>query len=154
MRTVRSSPALGRSALAAALLATGSVAQHWRLAESGGVGDFAGAIAYDLARHQLVCYGGRSDGTVVIDPGRTMVFDGSRWNVIASAPGRPWGNFRDGMTFDRVRGRLLRYDWVLRSLLEWDGAAWNVLPNAGPAPTRVFVFEHDPVRNRVVAADG
>src|SRR5262245_16857921 len=156
MRAARPSPGLRRSAFAAALLATGSVAQQWRLADSGGVGSMNGAIAYDRVRHQLVCYGGCSERERPVDHGRTMVFDGGRWNVVASAPSGFPPN--DGMTFDRARGRIVNYRTQpngVNGLFEWDGTAWHPLPSGGAiaAPGQPLVFEYDPARNCIVAVD-
>ncbi len=116
-------------------------------------------LVYDVAREQVVLFGGR-------DPSSTTVFDdvwtwdGAVWSEPAPQAD-PGPREQHAMAYDAVRGRTVTFGGVssgtlLTDTLEWDGREWFDVTPAGASPSRrtQYALAYDPVRKRVVLFGG
>jgi hypothetical protein len=86
-------------------------------------------MAYDLARGELVLFGGW-DLLATVTFGDTWVWDGATWTQ-RNPPSSPTARSGHAMTFDARRGRVVLYGGVnqltstrFSDTWEWDGSTW------------------------------
>lgn len=113
------------------------------------------AMAYDWARHELVCFGGLNGNHTAVSA-ETWVFDGVTWHQRTPAIA-PVARFRAVAAYDFTRGAVVMYggeslgQGYLDDTWQWDGTNWSqvaspVTPMASPMSSLVF----DAGRNAVV----
>ena len=111
----------------------------WVQRAGNGPGPREGAgMAYDSARGKVVLFGGAEMGRMMSD---TWEWDGESWLQVATSG--PPARFPGGFAYDAARARVLLFGghavdqrgfttygdtWL------WDGAAWQMVAQVGPAP--------------------
>lgn len=142
------------------LAVTSALAQARWSALSAPPGRAAHAMAYDVARGQVVVHGGQLPGSV--PPrllGDTWVYDGVTWTDVTSASG-PGVRTGHAMAYDFARQRVVLFGGYDGSALlddtwEWDGAAWTRIPTpAAPTPRSEHALAYDLIRGRTVLFGG
>ena len=110
-------------------------------------------MAYDVARHQVVLFGGLSGATSLDD---TWIWDGAAWTQVAETG--PSARADHAMAADDGREMIVLFGGVdaneLGDTWEWDGAAWTQREEGGPVARRGHVMAYDPVGARVVLFGG
>lgn len=89
------------------------------------------------------------------NPNRIKAYDGTSWQVVATAPFRQRISF--GAAFDTRRGRVLLCCGAEPStfsfptgLWSWDGQGWYQEPSGSASPTGPYLAVYDPVLDRLV----
>jgi hypothetical protein len=91
------------------------------------------AMAYDVERKRAVLYGGGRDDSAT----DTWEFDGGHWTRIVASI-NPGARAHHSMVYDPLRKKVLLYGGEVGMVAkgdvwEWDGKAWELLSNNGPA---------------------
>lgn len=112
------------------------------------------AMAYDVARRQVVLLGGTDSQHPIND---TWLWDGARWTK--SAASGPSALLKPTMTYDRGRGQILLYGQSggASSVSEtwlWDGSRWTRAASSGPAPRQRALLAYDAAHDEVVLYGG
>lgn len=120
---------------------------------------YAHSMVYDAARDRLVVFGGIDDrGNPV---GDTWEFDGNDWSI-RSASG-PAPRFEHAMAYDAARARTVLFGGTdsgaadvpnFGDTWEWDGSAWTLVAQTGPAARQSAAVAYDAERERVVIRAG
>jgi hypothetical protein len=118
-------------------------------------GRFSAAMAYDVARSQMILFGGR--GPVLNGEG-TWLGDGSDW--IQIRPVAPPARNSAGMAYDAARGETVLFGGngsrgPLNDTWVWDGKSWNEqFPLLSPPARKDFAMSYDAARGQVVLFGG
>jgi hypothetical protein len=109
-------------------------------------------MVFDPARRRSVLFGG-STGTASDE---TWSWDGSRWTLVARAPGR---RFNPAMAYDATTGRIVVFGgWNgstrLGDLMELRDDAWQSLSAQGPSPRNHATVTYDTRRRRLLLFGG
>lgn len=116
------------------------------------------AMAYDVARHELVLFGGGRGASGNRELLRqTWIYDGQRWRTHEGVSPPPRGTHR--MVYDDSRNRIVLFggwgeDGLLNDTWEWDGTAWVLASETGPSPRFATRMAYDAHRQRVVLFGG
>jgi hypothetical protein len=113
-------------------------------------------MAFDVARHQMVLFGGDSLGPSFF--GDTWAWDGRFWTQLADTGPSPRADHH--VAFDAARSRLVLFGGridatvVNRDTWEWDGQYWTQVADTGPDPRAGLRLAFDDQRSRVVLFGG
>lgn len=125
---------------------------------------YGGAMAYDVARNQIVLFGGialEGEQSVSSDFNETWVWDGIGWMQIRT-PLAPPGRYAHTMAYDAHRQRIVLFGGFttaggtsLGDTWEWDGTRWTArTSNTAPAARANHVMTYDAKRKLVVLYGG
>jgi Galactose oxidase, central domain len=112
------------------------------------------SLVYDSTRKQVLLVGGWT--TAGIRLANTYAWDGSAWNVIATAAPK---RVNAAAVYDSVRQRVLLFggfevDANLGETWELKGTTWKQVSSTGPSPRRMHTMAYDELRDRVVLFGG
>lgn len=111
---------------------------------------YASAAAYDVARQQVVMFGG-NDGNSPL--GDTWLWDGAQW-VQAAPQNNPPASDGHAMCYDRLRQRVVLWGADPSAVWEWDGVDWSAIPASGPVINEMPGLAFDELRERVLLHGG
>lgn len=127
----------------------------WHVVEGHGpLPSWGTAIAPDVARGDLVVFGGSHGGSF---SNETWLWNGASWRQV-HPPVSPPARNQHAMTWDAGRGVVVLFggftgpDEPAQDVWEWDGATWTERTSS-PAPYGLATLGYDPVRDQVVAVD-
>jgi hypothetical protein len=122
---------------------------------------FEAAAAYHAGRNRIVLFGGINDGvSPPVYPSDTWEYDGTSWNVVPIA--NPAGRHTPAMCYSPTEQAILMFGGELACTMrndawKYDGH-WTLLQQdgstVGPSPRGGAGMAFDPVRNRIVVAQG
>jgi hypothetical protein len=113
-------------------------------------------MAHDVAREQVVLFGGFSRGNFV---GDTWTWDGTDWTERSPAHS-PAARSNTGMAYDADDGQVMLFGGAskhgaLGDTWAWDGADWTErTPAHSPSPRAYFGMAYDGARAQVVLFGG
>lgn len=115
-----------------------------------------GAAATDLARGQVVVFGGLDGGGNAL--GDTWLWDGAAW-TLASPQASPPARAGASMAYDAARQETVLFGGAAVTALAdtwlWDGATWReATPVLSPPPRARAAFAYDAAREEVVMFGG
>jgi cysteine-rich repeat protein len=133
---------------------------HWVQHQPTGAaptGRYAHAMAYDLARGEVVVVGGR---TTAGRTGETWVFDGAAWRLAGTLPARE----DMAIAYDTRRQRVVGFGGIavgfdgfahhVAETWEWDGSSWQHVMISGPPGRSRHGMAYDARRARIVVFGG
>jgi hypothetical protein len=111
-------------------------------------------LAYDLARHRIVLFGGDPGGPPLAD---TWAWDGALWTQVADTG--PTGRHSSAMTYDAARQVVVLFGGASGSSRSgdtwtWDGEAWTQVADTGPTARAGHAMAYDGSRQMVVLFGG
>lgn len=110
-------------------------------------------FAYDLARADLILFGGFNDG---LRSNETWRWDGADWVLLATSGPSP--RSISGLTYDTLRERVVLFggfDGIDQGdTWEWDGIRWELHATSGPSPRFWSALAYDERRGRTVLFGG
>ena len=132
-------------------------------AAQGPIGRARTSMASDVARAQLVMFGGIGARP---GPGQpqplfddTWSWNGASWSKLAD--GGPRGRYAHAMSFDRRAGVVLLYGGATMTeyfadMWQWDGRRWTEIAMTGPTPGKRYspAMAYDSARGRTVLYGG
>jgi len=128
------------------------------------------AMAYDIARHELVLFGGEThniNGTTGVAVNNTWVFDGTTWTQLAP-PTVPSARVGASMVFDQALGRIILFGGassnpdatsasptVFDDMWTFDGTTWQQLhPATIPSGRFLAQMTYDDASQQIVLFGG